>query len=52
MAEPEKPTEKKPTPNQRAIEDLSWDIPSARTIGNFFIREGRAVKNGYFLRLL
>jgi hypothetical protein len=36
-----------PTPNQQAIEDLSWDIPFVRTIGNFFIRDGKAVKNGW-----
>ena len=51
MAESDKPPEQtpeqKPTPNQQAIEDLSWDIPFARTILNFFIREGKAVKNGW-----
>jgi len=39
--------EQKPTPNEQAIEDLSWDVPFLRTIGNFFIREGKAVKNGW-----
>jgi hypothetical protein len=47
MEESDKPPEEKPTPNQQAVEDLSWDIPFARTIGNFFIREGKAVKNGW-----
>ncbi len=47
MAEPEKPAEEKLSPNQQVIEDLSWDIPFGRTIGNFFIREGKAVKNGW-----
>lgn len=48
MAEPEvKPPEQKLTPNQQAIEDLSWDILFFRTIWNFFVREGKIVKNGW-----
>jgi hypothetical protein len=48
MPEPsENLPEQKPTPNQQAIEDLSWDIPFFRTFWNFFIQEGKAVKHGW-----
>jgi hypothetical protein len=44
---PEKLPEQKTTPNQQAIEDLSWDIVFFRTVWNFFVREGKVVKNGW-----
>jgi hypothetical protein len=51
MAEPDKlpepPKEQKPTLTEQAIEDLSWEIPGARFLLNFFIREGKVVKNGW-----
>jgi hypothetical protein len=52
VPEPEKPTASAPaeptlTPNQQAIEDISWDFPFVRVVWNFFIREGKAVKNGW-----
>jgi hypothetical protein len=48
MAESDdKPPEQKLTPNQQAIEDLSWDIIFFRTIWNFFVREGEVVKNDW-----
>ena len=46
------PEERKPTANEQAIEDLSWDVPFFRTIWNFFIREGKAVKNGWVAVLI
>ena len=56
MAESDKPPDstKEPnlTPNQQAIEDLSWDIPFARPVWNFFVREGKAVKNGWVAVLI
>lgn len=42
-----KPPEKPPSPNLKAIEDLSWEIPGGQTVLNFFVREGKAVKNGW-----
>jgi hypothetical protein len=51
MAEPDKlpepSPEQKPTPTQQAVEDISWDIPFARTILNTFVKEGKAVKSGW-----
>lgn len=36
-----------PNQNQQAIEDLSWDVPFSRTVWNYFVLEGEAVKNGW-----
>jgi hypothetical protein len=48
MAESDiKPPEQKPTPNQEAVDDLLWDIPFARPIWKFFVREGKAVRHGW-----
>ena len=48
MVEPDgKPPEQKPTPNEEAVDDLLWDIPFARPIWKFFVREGKAVKHGW-----
>lgn len=44
---PEKQPEQKPTPNQETVDDLLWEIPFARPIWKFFVREGKAVKNGW-----
>jgi hypothetical protein len=42
-----RPPEQKPTPTQEAVDDLLWDIPFARPIWKFFVREGKAVKHGW-----
>jgi hypothetical protein len=42
-----KPPEQKPTPTQEAVDDLLWEIPFARPIWKFFVREGKAVKHGW-----
>jgi hypothetical protein len=48
MSEPSpKPEEPKPTHNQQAWDDFLWEIPFARPIWNYFVREGKAVKNGW-----
>ena len=51
-----KPAEELPgkpiSENEQAIEDLSWDIPFFRTVWNFFVREGQAVKNGWLAVLI
>jgi hypothetical protein len=49
---PEKPQESKPTQTQETLEELSWDIPLFRTIKTFFIREGKAVRNGWLAVLI
>jgi hypothetical protein len=47
-----KPPEQKPTPNQQAIEDLSWDFPGFRLVKNMLFREGRAIKDGWVAFIL
>jgi hypothetical protein len=39
--------EKKPTRSEEDIDDVLWEIPFARPIWKFFVREGKAVKNGW-----
>jgi hypothetical protein len=48
----ENPSEQKPTRNQETIDDLLWEIPFARPVWNFFVREGKAVKSGWVAVLL
>jgi hypothetical protein len=44
---PSEPEKKAQTPNEKLVEDVLYDIPFATGFKNFFVREGKAVKNGW-----